>query len=343
MTGPLPEPATLVIPFAACSDERMQAALQALALPHLARLLAHMTPVQRDNGDATSLSPPHERVLAQCLGIASDDGKIPWAAWQVAQHHAGLTAQEGGAAHHAATAAATVTPPDDAWAWITPCHWQVGIDRMTLADPAGLALDEADSRTLLAALQPWFAEDGIALHYDTPGRWLARGAVFAGLATASLDRVAGREVDAWMPRAPQAALLRRLQSEMQMLLYTHPVNDARAQRGLPPVNSFWVSGTGALAAPLPVRPSWPAQVRVVRELAPAALQRDGAAWTHAWTALDATEVAALWATLQRTGRARLVLCGEHSALTLEAGPRSILQKISSFFGTKPPSDILSLL
>ena len=341
MTGPLPEPATLLIPFAATDDENFQAALRALALPHLARLLAHMTPTRRDSGDAASLSPPHERVLARCLGMAADDGKIPWAAWQVAQHHAGLTAQDGGAAHHAATA--TVTPPDDAWAWITPCHWVPGIGRMTMADPTTLALDEADSRTLLAALQPWFAEDGITLQYDTPGRWLARGAVFADLATASLDRVAGREVADWMPRGPEAALLRRLQSEMQMLLYTHPVNDARAQRGLPPVNSFWVSGAGALAASLPVRPLGPVQVRVVRELAPAALQRDGAAWAHAWTALDATEVAALWATLQRTGRARLVLCGEHSALTLEAGPRSLLQKISSFFGTNPPSDIFSSL
>lgn len=341
MTSPLSQPATLVIPFAAADDENFQATLRTLALPHLARLLARMTPVQRDSGDVASLSLPHERVLAQCLGIAADDGKIPWAAWHVAQQRAGCATQESGAAHDAALSA-TVLPTDDAWAWITPCHWVVGIDHMTLADPSALALDETDSRTLLAALQPWFAEDGIALQYDTPGRWLARSPVFAGLATASLDRVAGREVQAWMPRAPQAALLRRLQSEMQMLLYTHPVNDARAQRGLAPVNSFWVSGAGALAAQ-PVLPSWPAQLRVVRELAPAALQRDAAAWARAWTALDATELAALWTTLQRSGRARLVLCGEHSALTLEAGPRGIFQRISSIFGTKPPSDILSSL
>lgn len=340
MTGPLPEPATLLIPFAATDDENFQAALRALALPHLARLLAHMTPTRRDSGDAASLSPPHERVLAQCLGMAADDGKIPWAAWHAAQHPpAGGTVNAAGEA----PSGATLPTGSDAWAWITPCHWVPGIGRMTMADPTTLALEEADSRTLLAALQPWFAEDGITLQYDSAGRWLAQGVVFADLATASLDRVAGREVADWMPRGPEAASLRRLQSEMQMLLYTHPVNDARAQRGLAPVNAFWVSGAGALAAPLHARPSWPAHVRVARDLAPTALQCDAAAWTRAWAALDATELAALWATLQRTGRARLVLCGEHSALTLEAGPRGLFQRISSFFGTKPPSDILSSL
>ena len=36
-----------------------------------------------------------------------------------------------------------------------------------------------------------------------------------------------------------------------MLLYTHPVNDARSARGVLPVNSFWLSGTGALPQPQP--------------------------------------------------------------------------------------------
>ena len=38
-----------------------------------------------------------------------------------------------------------------------------------------LQLDEADSRALLETMQPYFTGDGIALQYDAPLRWLARG------------------------------------------------------------------------------------------------------------------------------------------------------------------------
>ncbi|MFM1764286.1 MAG: hypothetical protein RIU71_49, partial [Pseudomonadota bacterium] len=40
-----------------------------------------------------------------------------------------------------------------------------------------------------------------------------------------------------------ARTLQRLQSEMQMLLYQHPVNDLRSQHGRWAVNSFWVHRT----------------------------------------------------------------------------------------------------
>ncbi len=115
-----------------------------------------------------------------------------------------------------------------------------------MAQPAALQLSEADSRALLAAMTPFFEEDGLALEWIAPLCWRARGAVFQDLACASLDRAAGATVDDWLPRANEARTVRRLQQEMQMLLYTHPVNEEREARGLAPVNSFWVGGAGAL-------------------------------------------------------------------------------------------------
>jgi len=50
----------------------------------------------------------------------------------------------------------------------------------------------------------------------------------------------------WLNDHPDILLVRRLQSEAQMLLYVHPLNDERAARGAlrirrsPP---FWSSGT----------------------------------------------------------------------------------------------------
>ncbi|MGC3987058.1 MAG: hypothetical protein QM777_21250 [Pseudorhodoferax sp.] len=98
----------------------------------------------------------------------------------------------------------------------------------------------------MASMAPYLAEDGIVVDRWQDGRWLAHGAPFAGLATASPERVLGEEnLNAWLPASP---LLRRLQNEMQMLLYTHPVNDAREARRQVTVNALWISGCG----------SWPA-------------------------------------------------------------------------------------
>ena len=302
---------SLLIPYAASTAEGCQQALQGLALPHLDRLLARLSPhtAQTDTGEETSFTPPHERALARALGLPAEDGRIPWAAWH--RHQQGLSTN------------------GEAWAFVTPCQWQVSTDHVTLRDPAQLGLDEAASRALLAIVAPWFAEDGITLHYDQPTRWLASGPLFADLATASLERVLLRDVRAWMPDAKQARTLHRLHSEMQMLLYTHAFNDARSAQGLPVVNSFWVHGTGALAGPPPATPSTPPP-HMPTTLRDAALRDDWRAWASAWTALDAGPVAELLRQAEQGQPVRLTLSGEHSAQTFHTAPLGLVQRIQRF-------------
>jgi hypothetical protein len=43
----------------------------------------------------------------------------------------------------------------------------------------------------------------------------------------------------FMPTGAQALAYRKLQNEIQMLWYTHPVNAARESRRQPPINAFW--------------------------------------------------------------------------------------------------------
>ena len=173
----MPAPHHLLIPYAASRAPGAQEALKGLALPHLDRLLARLSTADASPGEETSLTPPHERALAQALGLGTQDGLIPWAAWH--------RLQQGQPTGHPTDE----TPEASAWAFITPCQWQVTTDHITLHDPARLGLDEAASRELLAIVAPWFAEDGITLHYDQPTRWLASSPLFATLATASLQRM----------------------------------------------------------------------------------------------------------------------------------------------------------
>ena len=312
----------LLIPGAASASEGCQQAQQGLALPHLDRLLARLSPhpAQSDDGEETSFIPPHERALARALGLPAEDGRIPWAAWH--RHQQGLSAGE------------------EAWAFVTPCQWQVSTDHVTLRDPEQLGLHESASRALLAIVAPWFAEDGITLHYDQPTRWLASGPLFADLATASLERVLLRDVRAWMPDAKQARTLHRLHSEMQMLLYTHAFNDERTARGLPVVNSFWVHGAGALPQPVPAPSATPHMPTPLRD---AALREDWRAWAQAWAALDAGAVADLLRQAEAGAPVTLTLCGERNARAFHSAPRSLAQRFQGFFRPLRATDLLHKL
>ena len=213
------------------------------------------------------------------------------------------------------------------------------MDQVLMQDPAALELHDEHARELFAALQAWFADDGIELNLETPQRWLARGELFRDLVSASLDRVSGRDVAAWMPESAQASRLHRLQTEMQMLLYTHPVNDARAAQGLPAVNSFWVSGAGALPEAVPVT----AAPELDLSLRDSALRQDWVAWAQAWQQLDATRCAELSSELDRGAPVRLTLCGERAWQTFEAAPQGLFQRVSSLFAQMPASKRLEQL
>ena len=311
--------AHLVLPFAACESEHWRPALQALPASSTAQLSALLRGMQLRSREATgpgserTLSAPHERLLAQEQGWAGlPDGLLPWAALE-----AGELAQ-----------------PGTAWGWVTLCHWAMGREHATLSDPAALNVTPEESQALLSAMRPFFESDGIQLHPLTPGRWLAEGEALAQ-PTASLDRVLGRNVDPWLPSASGARVLRRLQNEMQMLLYTHPVNEARQAVRQLTVNSVWFSGTGR-----PAPATVPADVQVVRSLAQAALAEDWAAYAQAWAELDRQEIAALLQR-QRAGQCvRLSLCGERGSLTLESARPSLWSRLNPWRGQPRWPDLL---
>jgi len=315
-------PRHLLIPFAGRGSPACRAALPALRLPNLEALLARLTLADTDTQDESTRSPPHERALARALGISAADGCIPWAALEARQ--TGLAA-----------------PGDhEAWGLVTLCNWQVGIDDVALGDPSTIEIDAAESIALLAVADPFFEEDGIALYpSDTPGRWLARAPIFDGLATASIDRAVGCPISQWSPLGDSARPLRRLQNEMQMLLYTQRVNDDRAARGVLPINSFWLSGTGTLKndTSIPPPPTVNDALRVP------ALRDDGAGWAEAWQALDAGAIASLLADYTRGAEVTLTLCGDRAAQRYTVQQRGLARWAKSLFEKTRAASVLESL
>ncbi len=303
-----------MIPFAAPLSESGRQALRTLSLPNLRALCARLQPGTPDAGDEWSLSPPHERALARALGFAGGDGTLPWAAW-----HAHADGVEGA---------------DLAWGLLTPTHWHLGTEQVSLLDPATLMLDDAASRALFDAVAGLFTSEGFVMRWGAPQRWYIAHESLSTLACASIDRVIGRNVDRWLGADPALRRLRRLQGEVQMLLHGHPINEAREALGLLPVNSFWLSGCGVAqpaAGPAP---------HVDERLRAPALADDWAAWVKAWDTLDAGPVADLLAATRSGQHLQLTLCGERSSRTWSTAPRDLLQRLGTWW-RRP--DVLPLL
>ncbi|HMN20449.1 MAG TPA: phosphoglycerate mutase [Ottowia sp.] len=263
-------------------------------LPELDALLARMRVVDTLEIEDDSPETPFELALARAHGLPGAAGHTPWAAFETG----------------------TVGTP---CAWLVPCHWQMGMDSVTLADPDELLLDESEARALLAGLQPLLAEAGVRVQCERPDAWLAQGELLRGLTCWSLRRALQQPVTrgqlARTPDPAQHARLRRLQSELQMLLHNHPVNEAREQVGRWTVNALWIDGAGALAETHAPRAGVHGDTRLARPPAQASAEAHAAAWR----ALDAEAMAPL-ATRQRAGeKVRITLCGPRRAVTLATG------------------------
>jgi hypothetical protein len=214
-----------------------------------------------------------------------------------------------------------------------------------LLDPQTLGLSDDESRALLEAVRDLFESDGWTLQWGAASRWYASHESLRGLPTASLDRVIGRNPDVWLTDNPQARMIRRLQSEVQMLLYQHPINDAREAGGLATVNSFWLSGCGLVPESVLV----PANVQVVDDLRAPLLADDMPLWLEAWAHVDNTALKAACEALAAGLDVRLTLCGECHALTLSRAHtpdglgKRLWQSVKQWTGSQAKPDPVATL
>jgi len=281
-----------VIAYAASESEALQEAMDTLYLPNLQKLLSRLSYVKNSSQAAdpsNAFLMPHEDA-PKLIGMAPCLG------------------QE---------------------AIMTPCHWQVGMNEVILLKPEELALSDAESGQVLSAMQPYFEEDGLQLVYESPLVWRVTGNLIDGLPLASIERVSGKSIQTWMPNLQQAKTLQRLQSEMQMLLYQHPVNDERSLKGRWTVNSFWMHR--ALDQLYPKS----SDVSVALDLREAALSTDPALWQKSWQQIDNSLALSLCQALELNQSVSLTLCSENSLRHYSLKPDSWRQKLQRVF--KPVS------
>ncbi|RRD67619.1 phosphoglycerate mutase [Comamonadaceae bacterium OH2310_COT-174] len=347
---------THILPFAAVHG--MQAFFSAsgaqLQLPALQALLGQVAAPQWLDLPSDSPLMPHELALLQAAW--PDTTEAAAAAATAAANAPGAAQGLPALAALRALQHGLAVQPGQGWALVTPCHLQIRTDAIVLHDPAQLALSPAHNAALLAALRALWsddaqgqAEDGLQLWPLPDGQWLAQAPWLAGLAMPSLERVIGQDVRHWLPglggaRGP-ASTLQRLQTEAQMLLYTHPVNDERAAQGLAPVNALWFSGTGVVPPQASAAQPRLAHIQQYTALRDAALAGDFHAWAAQWQALDASLLQQLLATPPSAeGPAwQLLLAGERRAAWLRPQAPHWLQRLRQALGLRPRDAAMQLL
>jgi hypothetical protein len=113
-------------------------------------------------------------------------------------------------------------------------------------------LTQTESTELLKAALPFIEEDfQSSIQLQGQHYWFVPAGPFTNLESYSIDQAHGRNIDWWMPRDTNeegiAKRWRKLQNEIQMLWHIDPVNEEREQRGMPSINSLWISGIGKLS------------------------------------------------------------------------------------------------
>ncbi|WP_086973413.1 regulator [Caballeronia glebae] len=343
----------LLLPFALPSAADAATALHGLESAALDRLLARATLEERVIGEDFQRTLPHERWIARRFGAVTpadqryaDDAPLaPF-----------MLLADGG------------TPGDARWACIEPVHVRIAHDHLVLIDPDTLGVHTEEARALLHTARPVIEELGVTLQAPTPLRWYVSGEALGALAGASPLRATGRNIEIWLPHEARTGERSRawmkLQNEVQMAWFEHPLNLERESRGLPAINSIWLHGQGAmrpvespfarvmsnaaatrgLALAAGVKPSMPpeslaslaslsqddAQGATLVELdafsAPF-IEQDWARWNDSLKTLESAWFAPALQALGdgSLGRLSLTLCGDTGSVTLSV-TRSDLRK-----------------
>ena len=128
--------------------------------------------------------------------------------------------------------------------WLAQCvHLEAGVDRVYLAAESP-ALSGEEWRELERGFNAAFGAAGFRMvdGRDAQAHLLSTTALESD--TIDPARVRGGDILQALPSGPDAAMLKRLMTEIQMWLHDHPVNIARQDLGAGAVNGLWIWGGG---------------------------------------------------------------------------------------------------
>ena len=149
----------------------------------------------------------------------------------------------------ASVAGAAASGPLGPAVWLAePLHLTEGVGRVHLERRGRLRLSAEECTRLATDFNALFGPSALALAPLPSGAFVLSGPPAEGAQTLEPARVAAGPLAEALAQGPGSAALRRLGAELEMWLYTHPLNAERAGRGVPPVSTLWLWGGGAPCA-----------------------------------------------------------------------------------------------
>jgi hypothetical protein len=196
------------------------------------------------------------------------------------------------------------------WLRADPVNLTLQRDRMLLS---GLAVGEDEAAVLCASLNEYYAGQGLEFFAPHPQRWYVRLDTLPRIRTTPLSEVIGGEVRRVLPTGEDAARWHQLFNEIQMLLFSHPLNKARETRGEPMINSLWLWGAGGPPGTLRKSFDRASSDDVLVEMFSAAAALPFVPWQEQWVMEDEQRQLLVWTGL-RTALQRGDLAGWCTAL-----------------------------
>lgn len=128
------------------------------------------------------------------------------------------------------------------WLRADPVHLRLQRDQMLLLPCGEISPDEATQ--MCDSLNKHFMGQGMEFFAPHPQRWYVRLDKLPRIQTTPMSQVIGGDVRAALPRGEEAARWHQVFNEIQMLLFSHPINESREARGALTINSLWLWGAG---------------------------------------------------------------------------------------------------
>ena len=128
-----------------------------------------------------------------------------------------------------------------------PVHFKPDRDTASLVPGRVLSIEPIDAEALIKSLNEFVREDGLEFEFHHASRWILRGVAAEDLASFPPHYLAERSISPYLTTSTDDRQWQRWQTEWQMLLHSHPVNQTRMAAGKLPINSLWIWGGGALA------------------------------------------------------------------------------------------------
>lgn len=140
----------------------------------------------------------------------------------------------------------------DYWLCADPVTLYVDHQSVFFLGDHDLGLSDIECEGLCNRLNKFLAEENLSLCFTNSRRWYLRCEKPARLITSAPEECIGKDIKDYLPKGSDQQRWRTLFTEIQMLLYADPVNEARRAQGSAEANALWFWGGGHIPTARPM-------------------------------------------------------------------------------------------